>query len=119
MQDASLVAGDIDVVNANTDLVEGVIAVDVLRNTITVPVGTAGTANSAVTLNFSNSHFATVDSKKNVLFLVETKDAAGAVVDKGSLAVYLSNANDVAVTARVAPILNMELKATPYDIAGG
>lgn len=47
---------------------------------------------------------------------IETFGADGARDDNGAQEIYIDNANDVTVTARVAPILNMELKATPFTI---
>ncbi|MCT4617406.1 MAG: hypothetical protein N4A38_04310 [Candidatus Gracilibacteria bacterium] len=116
MQDASLESADVTVDNGDNSITAGAPVVDITRNTIDIPVTTAGTANSPVTVTFANSHFATVAAKKNISFVVETKGSDGAKDDSGALSVALDSANVVAITARVAPILNMEIQATPSAV---
>lgn len=120
--DTALVDGDVVVVTYPDTFVEAsttattdaatVATVDELRNTMTF---TANSENPTVILTTTGL---TAPAKSNVVLYIETRDGTtGAVIDSGSQEIYVGDANDVAVTATVAPILNMEIKATPFTIS--
>ena len=121
--DTGLTAGDITTTSTDASTFDDAAdAVDTDKNTITLAVSNTGdAADATVTVAIAGNLKTHLTEKKNVLLYVNTKGSDGAADDKGAQMIYVGEANKVAVTASVAPILNMEIKATPYtitDVAG-
>ena len=102
--DTGLVAGDIAVTNTGGTF--GASTVDTVANTITIPVTTAGTGTSVVTLTFSNAHF------KAPATGVVTIGVGTSVGDTGAVAIYVAGANQVTIGVNVTPMLSMTLANT-------
>ena len=99
--DTSLVIWDISVANAARNLVAGTIVLDTTANTITIPVTTAGTAWSIVTITFANSHLVAPAS------WITTFTVSTSKWDSGASIITIALANQVAVSATVLPILTL------------